>query len=347
MAEIRSIAEQFCTSIIDIQPLGNGHINDTYRIETPTHAFVLQRINKRVFPQPEQIMANLTCLNGHLGRQNSQQCLLKIPKIIETQTGKTFINDDEGDFWRALDFIDNTESLETIDNCDQARQVGTALGQFHRLTKSLPAESLYDTLPGFHIAPEYFRYYQQVQAQTGVAEHAECADFITQNQFIINDLESAKAQGLLTVRTIHGDPKLNNFLFDKTSRQIVSLVDLDTVKPGLIHYDVGDCLRSCCHVINSNEFDMDICQAVLTNYLTEMARCFSQADYQLLYPAIRLIPFELGLRFYTDYLAGNCYFKVTQLEENLHRALSQFRLCASIIKQQADIIRLIGELQVN
>ncbi|MBM4208205.1 MAG: aminoglycoside phosphotransferase family protein [Gammaproteobacteria bacterium] len=344
MVEIRAIAEQFCTAVVDIQPLGNGHINDTYRVTTPVEPFVLQRINRRVFPKPEQIMSNLACLNAHLERQISGKGTLTIPKIIETQSGSAYLNDAAGDFWRALDFIDNTESLETIGNINQACEVGAALGRFHRLTQSLPADTLFDTLPGFHMAPDYFEQYQQVKLKTKFQENAECAEFIQKNQPIINDLEAAKAQGLLTIRTIHGDPKLNNFLFDKTSRQIVSLIDLDTVKPGLIHYDIGDCLRSCCHT-SGDEFNLEICSAVLAGYLNEMATALSHADYQHLYSAIRLIPFELGLRFYTDYLENNCYFKVTDPQENLRRALGQFRLCASIIQQETDIVNVIGCLR--
>ncbi|CAG7856291.1 hypothetical protein MCAMS1_00714 [biofilm metagenome] len=345
MDELHKVAEQFCPSIINIQPLGNGYINDTYRVDTSVKPFVLQRINKHVFPQPEQIMANLVCLNDHIGLQTDEQISLKIPQLLLTQSGEHYLNDVEGDYWRGLDFIDNTESLETIGNLGQAKQVGAALGQFHRLTQTLSAESLFDTLPGFHIAPDYYRQYQQEKTKTNIQENTECADFINKNQSIINELEAAKAQGLLINRTIHGDPKLNNFLFDKTSRQVVSLVDLDTVKPGLIHYDIGDCMRSCCHLDNGNEFSLDICRAILVNYLAEMGSVLSRVDYHMLYPAIRLIPFELGLRFYTDYLAGSRYFKVSEPDENLHRALGQFRLCASVIKQEADIIKLIGDLQ--
>jgi Ser/Thr protein kinase RdoA (MazF antagonist) len=346
MVELRTVAEQFCACVIDIHPLGNGYINDTYRVDTADKPFVLQRINKRIFPQPQKIMANLSCLNRHIELQTNQQISLKIPQLLAAQSGKNYINDVVGDYWRALDFIDNTESLETLGNIEQAGQVGSALGQFHRLTASLAAETLFDTLPGFHIAPDYFRHYQQVKTQTRVPQYAECADFIRQNQAIINDLETAKAEGLLTIRTIHGDPKLNNFLFDKTSRQVVSLVDLDTVKPGLIHYDIGDCLRSCCHIESTDEFSLDYCEVILKAYLAEMETAFKYADHLMLYPAIRLIPFELGMRFYTDYLDGNRYFKVTAPDENLHRALSQFHLCASIISQEEDLVCLITRMQL-
>ncbi len=288
-------------------------------------------------------MANLTVLNRHLAQQSSDDTTLKIPQLVKAETESTHFQDLQGEYWRAWDFIANTESLETISEITQAEQVGKALGQFHRLTQTLDAETLFDTLPGFHIAPQYLQHYLHAKTQTKVGENAECAEFIQHKISIINNLEEAKNQGLLKVRTIHGDPKLNNFLFDKSSQHIVSLVDLDTVKPGLIHYDIGDCLRSCCLSEATDEFNLEVCQAVLTYYLKEMGALFTEHDYQFLYPAIRLIPLELGIRFYTDYLEGNRYFKVTEPEQNLHRAIQQFRLCANIIAQEAEIKELIKQ----
>jgi Ser/Thr protein kinase RdoA (MazF antagonist) len=341
----KEIASQFSAYVVDILPLGNGFINDTFQVITRGKPFVLQRINTRVFPHPEHIMANLESLSQHIAKENKEGITLTIPQLLDTHAGSSYTQDQQGDYWRAWDFIENSLSLETLKNIAQARQVGFALGQFHRLTQSLTAEKLFDTLPGFHIAPNYFQHYEQVKTQTNIPENAECASFIEHNRSIINDLESAKVKGLLTVRTIHGDPKLNNFLFDNAAKHVVSLVDLDTVKPGLLHYDIGDCLRSCCHIETTNEFSLNFCKAVLESYLREMGLSFSKADYQMLYPAIRLIPFELGLRFYTDYLEGNRYFKVAEPEENLQRAISQFRLCANIIRKETDITGLIGKIQ--
>jgi Ser/Thr protein kinase RdoA (MazF antagonist) len=327
--------------------LGNGLINDTYLVGTEAKPFVLQRINKQVFPQPERIMANLMALNEYVERINDKQITLKIPQLLQTLANNTFFCDEQDDVWRALSYIDNTESLETTSNLAQAEQVGYALGQFHRLTYGLDSSKLHDTLPGFHITPGYLQHYQQVKTSTKVSEDTNCADFIARYQHIAGDLETAKTQGLLTERVIHGDPKLNNFLFDKTRHQIVSLIDLDTVKPGLIHYDLGDCLRSCCHNTETNAFNLDLCKGLLTSYLKEMGTLLSDNDYQFLYPAIRLIPFELGIRFYTDYLEGNRYFKVIDPDENLRRATAQFRLCASVMAQKIEINSLIKQNDIS
>ena len=341
------IAQMYSGAILDINPLGNGYINDTYLIEADTFSFVLQKINSNVFPNPEQIMGNLIVLNQHIKAMVTKQNTLTIPELLLTQSGNSFYQDEQNEYWRALSYIENTKSLETLGNFAEAEQVGVALGQFHRLTYSLDSASLFDTLPGFHITSCYWGQYQQIKSHASVAEDAYCKDFIDRWQHIIHDLEAAKKQGLLVDRVIHGDPKLNNFLFDKTSKRIVSLIDLDTVKPGLIHYDIGDCLRSSCHKTDINEFDLDICRVILTSYLQEMGELFSDKDYQFLYSCIRLIPFELGIRFYADYLDGNRYFKVTEPEENLRRATGQFQLCASVMGQEVEINNLIMQLQQN
>jgi Ser/Thr protein kinase RdoA (MazF antagonist) len=344
------IAQQFAKTITAISPLGNGLINDTFLVATESSHLVLQRINRTIFPAPGQIMDNLIMLNRHLEQKSGTEVKLEIPKLLKTINNQDFYQDEQGDYWRALGFIGNTESLETLTNLSQAQQTGFALGHFHHLVSDLDPLLMHDTLPGFHIAPDYLIHYHQVLMQSSrqfEAESLYCAEFITKYQHIINDLEAPKQQGLLVLRVIHGDPKLNNFLFDKGSKKIVSIIDLDTVKPGLVHYDIGDCLRSCCHNVETNEFDLDICAAILTSYLSEAGVFFSEYDYHYLYAAIQLIPFELGLRFYTDYLEGNRYFKVTDPRQNLQRAADQFHLCESIMAQESAIKTLIEQLKMR
>ena len=346
MNTLLPIAHLFATVVNEISQLGNGLINDTFLVTTKSSHFVLQRLNRKVFPAPDQIMDNLRMLNRHLAQKSSAAVKLKIPDILKTTTNHDFYQDEQGDYWRALDFIGNTESLETVSTLSQAQQTGFALGHFHRLVSDLDPLRLHDTLPGFHIAPDYLSRYHQVLTQAPkqlAPESHYCSEFIAKFQHLTEDLETAKQQGLLSMRVIHGDPKLNNFLFDKDSKTIVSIIDLDTVKPGLVHYDIGDCLRSCCHKLESNEFDLDICAAILSSYLSEAGVFFSDYDYHYLYAAIQLIPFELGLRFYTDYLEGNRYFKVTDLKQNLQRAADQFQLCESIMAQESAIKTLIEQ----
>ena len=165
-------------------------------------------------------------------------------------------------------------------------------------------------------------------------------------------LEEARAQGRLRLRPIHGDPKVNNVLLDTATGQAVALVDLDTVKPGLVHYDIGDCLRSGCNPQGEEtehweavRFDPDLCRALLQGYLSQARGFLTAADYDHLYDAVRLIAFELGLRFFTDYLEGNVYFKARHREHNLARALVQFRLTESIESQETAIGAIIRDLR--
>ena len=347
MSTVFLVAQQFASGVIQISPLGNGLINDTYLVATHTSSFVLQRINLTVFNLPEQIMENLGVLNQHISQKDAALVRLKMPELLKTSGNNSFYKSENGDCWRAISYIANTDSFESISTLRDAEQAGFALGHFHRLVSDLDPVHLYDTLPGFHIAPDYLKHHHQILSLSVQRQNDFCADFISGHCHITNDLEAAKDQGELSLRVIHGDPKLNNFLFDKGTRNIVSLIDLDTVKPGLVHYDIGDCLRSCCYKSDPVRFDLDICAALLKSYLVEVGEFFTEYDYNYLYPAIRLIPFELGLRFYTDYLHGNQYFKVIEPEQNLSRAIDQFELCASIVSQEASIRGLISQLQNN
>ena len=350
MNTIQAIAEQYTDRITSITALGNGLINDTYWVVSDSATLVLQRINSHVFPNPRQIMANLQQLTRHISQKSPEAVKLKIPALLQTNAQQDYFQDTRGQYWRALEFIENTQSLEALTSLQQAQQVGFALGHFHCLVSDLNIDGLFDTLPGFHIAPSYMADYQRVlNANNGEFTNLSefCRAYIAQHEHWVSVLEDAKHQGELTLRVIHGDPKLNNFLFDKDSQQIVSLIDLDTIKPGLVHYDIGDCLRSACHQSSTNEFSLEICQVILESYLAEVKSFFSGADYAYLFAAIRLIPFELGMRFYTDYLAGNQYFKVTDPAQNLHRAVAQFKLSASISRQEAAIQTIIDRLQAS
>ncbi len=344
MQALIAIARQFADPIHQLSPLGGGLINDTFLVSTAAQPFVLQRINRQVFPVPELISTNLAVLAQHIAQKPAQGFELQLPAPISTLSGQPFYLDSQGDFWRALSFIANSYSLQNPRHLHDVRQTGVALAHFHRLCSDLPVQTLHDTLPGFHIAPDYLRHYRHTTAHSPVPVDAFCQQFIERHQAITRDLEQAKQSGELTLRVIHGDPKLDNFLFDQHSGNIIGLVDLDTVKPGLVHYDIGDSLRSCCHSADTGQFDLALCAAWLEGYLGQVGAFFSAADDRYLYPSIRLIPFELGLRFYTDYLDGNRYFKTTYAQQNLHRAQQQFRLCSDIMDKQADIKSLLHHL---
>jgi len=351
-------ARQFLPSAAtpDLAPLGRGLINDTYLVSVGASRWVLQRINRQVFPDPVAVMANLRRVTDHARqvRRGCPESHWRLPEIIPTHAGEEVYRDGQGDYWRALTFLEETCGLPEINQPEQAEQVGRALGWFHGLVGELPAETLHDTLPGFHVTPGYLMEFDRV-----TAERSECKDevglaaaltFVESRRAEADVLELARARGQLQLHVIHGDPKLDNVLFDVNTGQAVSLIDLDTVKPGLLHYDLGDCFRSCCNRVSElagpeeAAFDVGVFEAVLRGYLREARSVLRRDDLHYLYDAIRLLPFELGLRFLTDHLAGDVYFKVQAPGQNLMKALGQFRLAASVEAQEAEIRRVLAAL---
>jgi Ser/Thr protein kinase RdoA (MazF antagonist) len=317
-------------------------------------------MNRHVFPQPELVMRNLRLYTEHV-RNRLDRAPLPIgrrwetPWVMVTGDARDHWIGPDGSFWRALSFIEAAQSFDTVQDMVHAGEVGTALGMFHHLVSDLPAERLVDTLGGFHIAPRYLCHYDEVVAKSGARRPPEvdyCAQFVNQRRAFVPVLEEAKAQGRLRLRPIHGDPKVNNVMIDNATGQAVSIVDLDTIKPGLVHYDIGDCLRSCCNPLGEEterweavRFEPDLCRAILQGYLALAHDILTTNDHEYLFDAIRLIAFELGLRFVTDYLEGNVYFKVRYAEHNLVRALVQFKLTESIEAQEKWLRAIIQDLR--
>jgi len=354
-----AIAEQFApfTRVLNIHEFGNGNINDTYLVSIDAalpeeRQFILQRINTQVFKQPKLIMQNMRAFTEHMRRRaRDEGHRWEMPRVIPACDGQDFYIDIEGNFWRAISYVHNTQSFETITDTQLAREVGYALGTFQYLISDLSVEKLADTLEGFHIMPRYLQSYDRVFSTNGHESSAEvryCFRFVEQRRQFAHVLEQARAQGKLPLRPVHGDPKVNNVMIEKSTGRAISLVDLDTVKPGLIHYDIGDCLRSGCNPLGEETerweavyFDPEIGAAILEGYLTQARNFLTEADYEYLYPSIRLLAFELGVRFFTDYLAGNVYFKVKHPQHNLQRALVQFKLTESIEAHEEDIRHII------
>jgi Ser/Thr protein kinase RdoA (MazF antagonist) len=343
-------------AVREVRPHGRGLINDTFLVAfSGGHAAraILQRINRRVFPDPGRIMENLRVLLDHVARrqQNTTGRDLRFPAILPARDGRDYFVDDAGDFWRALSYLEDTRPLDTLRDPHTAGEIGYALGRFHELTRDIDTRRLHLTRPGFHVTPRYFERFEEACARRAGAADAELEDslaFAAARRSIVSALEDARRAGTLPPRVVHGDPKLDNVLFDESGRHAVSLVDLDTVQPGLLLTDLGDCLRSCCNPAGESpsdpaeaRFDLELCRALLDRYFAETRGLLGAGELRLLPLAIRLIPFELGLRFLTDHLEGDRYFKIDRPGHNLWRARTQFRLVASIEQQAGDIEDLI------
>jgi hypothetical protein len=364
MDNLIAVAQQFEPQgrIVEVREYGSGNVNDTYLVTlegAEESHFVLQRVNTHVFRHPELIMLNMRIFTDHVRKRLEREPLeasrrWEVPRVLPARDGHDYYLDAQGGFWRAISCVGNSTCYQTVQNTAHAREAGYALGMFQNLISDLDIALLHDTLEGFHVTPRYVGLYERVVSSNGFArtspEVRYCIRFVGDRSPWASVLEDARGRGELRLRPIHGDPKINNIMIDEQSGQAVSIVDLDTVKPGLVHYDIGDCLRSCCNLLGEEtervqevRFETDLCRAILQGYLSMASAFLSGHDWAYLYESIRLIPFELGLRFFTDYLQGNVYFKARHREHNLIRAMVQFKLAESVEAQKDQIRTIIDD----
>ena len=365
-ADILSVARRF-TQINDpasIESLGSGNINDTYLVKTNGGSLVIQRMNANVFKDPCQVIGNMMAVSEHIKRRISRNDLeflqpanrrWETPQLIPTKDGcLNYHIETDGSYWRCMTFIEDCFTVDVLESVKQASEMGSALGLFHRLVSDLDLTDFRDTLEGFHITPGYLKAYHRALVHTNQRPSAGtelCIQFIREREAFADVLEQAKARGEIPLRPIHGDPKINNVMLDRQSGEAVALIDLDTVKPGLVHYDLGDCLRSGCNPMGEETadldavvFDLGLAEAILDGYFSVAGPMLTAAEVRLIPDAARLISFELGLRFFSDYLNGSTYFKANHPEHNLERALVQFQLTASIETQMESLRAMVERL---
>ena len=349
---VEKVASSFTLPNVQLtaKPLGQGLINDTFLIHADARTFVLQRINPAVFKEPEMVQTNFETITAHsehffMQNRGYQWCL---PSAIPCQDGSRFHRSSEGEVWRAMSLIEGGVSWGRLVSNDQADALGKSLGIFHKMSAALDPGKLFDTLPGFHVAPRYLeRLDAVISSEVGHQRSQECElaiSVVDRQRPRIDVLEKSRLSGELVERVTHGDPKLDNFLFSAKDGHALAMLDLDTVKPGLILYDLADCFRSACAKPEDASFDVDLMAAILKGYISEAGQTLSSADIQLLFDAIRLLPLELGIRFLTDHLEGDLYFKVSHTGQNLDRALSQFFLFQSIDQQRSLILQQIKKI---
>ena len=362
---IWKVAKQFAHrgDVIDVHEHGNGNINDTFLVTVngdENDKFVMQRINTHVFTRPKLIIENMRTFTEHVDNRIASEASSDfrrwdVPHIRTTRTGQDYHIDSQGSFWRSISFVNHSKSYDTVQHENHAREVGYAIGRFQNLLSDLSTDQMFDTLEGFHITPHYLQKYDDVMRRgpqgLNNAEVRYCHQMIADRRDWLSILEDAKGRGELQMRTIHGDPKINNIMICDDTGRAVSVIDLDTVKPGLVHYDIGDCLRSSCNPLgeettkfNQIHFEVDLARSILEGYSSVASEFLTERDYAYIYDSIRLLTFELGLRFFAEYIAGNVYFKVKHPEHNLERALVQFKLTESIEAQESDLRKIIKSL---
>lgn len=355
--------------LVSLQSFGNGNINDTflaiYRNTFTETQVILQRVNRQVFPCPEMIMSNMHEITRHCHEKLEKDAaelrddrVWQMPRIIKARDGKDFVEDEQGQIWRVITRIMSAHAFDVAQGPEHAHECGAALGHFHYLVSDMDSGLLSDPLPGFHITSGYLAKYDETlkseKAQKLLKSSVEAqrlARYIENHRDLALRLENAQGSGELKKRMFHGDPKVNNIMIDDITGKGTAMIDLDTVSPGLIHVDFGDALRSICNKAGEEEtnlsnvvFDEDLCAAFCKGYMHEAGAFLTGAERKYLFDAIVLLPFELGLRFFQDHLAGNVYFKTTRPEQNLNRARVQFRLCESIESRESSIRKLLSSL---
>lgn len=338
--------ENPCTS--EVRPLGCGNINDTYLIKADEQTFVLQKINKDVFPDPAGIIDNFCTITEHFLEIKPTIFSITNSRPVKTLQNSFSYKSNSNNWWRGQTFIQH-RSFGELQSSDQAREIGVVLATFHNLLKDLEPGKLIEPLPGFHDLRSYWTEFLQT-SRTDLAKRrddhiAYCLEIITNYRYQAMGLHRAFENDLVKRLLVHGDPKLENFMFDDVGK-CLGLIDLDTVGLGFVHHDIGDCLRSCCNGVGEMgkqraTFRLDVCSEFLDGYFGQAKGLLLPEQMKYIYEGILHICFELGLRFFMDFLRGNVYFKVGEERENLKKAVRQFQLVEDVAKQEGEIRYLI------
>ncbi len=353
-----ALANEFQISgkFLSAQPYGTGHINDTYRV-TLQHAglcsrIILQRINTNIFKHPTAVMENIQRVTTHLSSRvaGDPDQARKVLTLISARDGRAWHVDLDGNFWRAYRFIENARTFEAVESAEQALQAGKAFGRFQQLLADMPPPRLHDTIPDFHHTPKRFEALQNAIA-ADVANRAEKAwpeiEFTLSRRSIVSVLLDAN----LPERVTHNDTKFNNVLLDDKTGEAVCVIDLDTVMPGLAAFDFGDMVRTTTSPAQEDERDLSkvtmqfpMYEALVRGYLASAGDFLTKAERLHLAFSGKLITFEIGIRFLTDFLAGDTYFKVHREGHNLDRCRTQFKLVESIERQEEQMSRLLESI---
>jgi Ser/Thr protein kinase RdoA (MazF antagonist) len=347
---LEPIISQFIISgtLVKAERFGSGLINDTYLCEFSesgeARKYVLQRINTTVFKHPEQVMENVEVVTTHivdrLRALGVSDPYGVTPALIHTRYRASYHRDVSGAYWRMFHFIESGVVFDRIIDTAHAYEIGRGLGRFQELVSDLAPGNLHDTLPGFHHTPKYLAEYDGALSENSKGRAAEAGaetEFVSRRRALAPLLTDLMSRGQLPIRVVHNDPKVNNVMIHKTTREALCMLDLDTVKPGIVHFDFGDCVRSAANPagedakdLNAVTFDLPLFEAVARGYLREAGTFLTQKEVELLPASVKVITFELGVRFLADYLRGDTYFKIGYPSHNLHRSRVQFRLLESI-----------------
>lgn len=341
-----------------IKLIGNGHINDTFVAEYEnedgrTFKYLLQKINTDIFKNPAELMENIIGVTEHLKKKiaeyggNPERETLTVYK---TNDGKDFYLADDGSSWRLYNFVDDTYSLDTINSPEEFYDAAYSFGNFRKLLSDYPIEKLHETIPNFHNTVSRFADFKKAvndDVKNRAADITDDISFVLEREKDCGVLISLLNEGRLPLSVTHNDTKLNNILFDNTTKKGICVVDLDTVMPGLSLYDFGDSIRFGANTAAEDEkdlskvkLDLTLYKAYVEGYLKAAGSDILEDEIKYLSFSAKLLTLECGMRFLGDYLNGDTYFKTDYPEHNLVRARCQLKL----VKEVEDNLDIMDEI---
>lgn len=339
---------QYEGTLTRVEPYGNGHINDTYLL---TYAIgrmgyvrvILQRMNKNVFPKPVELMENIVNVTSFLFdkiKKNGGDPYRETLNVIPAKDGKAYFVDVEEDYWRSFVFITDAASYDAVERIEDFYQSAVAFGKFQCLLSDFPAETLHETIVDFHNTKVRLETFKKAVAEDIAGRAASVQKEI---QFVLDRASDASIftdlieRGELPLRVTHNDTKLNNIMIDNVSHKGICVIDLDTTMPGLAMYDFGDSIRFGASTGAEDEKDlskiscsMALFEAYVKGFIEGCDGKLTDREIQLLPLGAKIMTYECGMRFLTDYLQNDIYFKISRPEHNLDRCRTQFKLVADM-----------------
>ncbi len=362
----RNVSSQFVIpgKLVDAIPYGTGHINDTFLVTYENNGapakYIFQRINTSIFKQPEALMQNFLAVTKHIAGKIAEEKKLhpdtrrRTLEVMRSSAGEPFARDAEGNFWRSYVFVDEARTFDIIETPEQAYQAAAAFGGFQNDLADLPTR-LVETIPDFHNTPKRLEALKRAADADVKGRKKDVApelDFVFARAAECSKLVDLQAKGELIERTTHNDTKLNNVLIDDVTGKGICVIDLDTAMPGLPHYDFGDMVRSGTNPASEDTKELDkvfmrfdIFEALLRGFLSTAGKFLNPLEKSLLPFAGKLITLEIGIRFLTDYLEGDVYFKTKRPEHNLDRCRTQFKLVKSIEENNDAMMKLVDSIR--
>lgn len=331
---------------------GNGHINDTYLVSMPR--YILQRINTSIFRNPGELMENIENVTGFLReklREAGEDFERGTLQVVPAKDGGNYYKLDDENVFRVYRFVEGTKTIENSRTPEDLYQAGVGFGHFQKLLADFPVEKLHETIVDFHHTPKRVQALKQAIAEDKAGRAGQVQEeisFALENAAWADSVVKGMEEGRIPVRVTHNDTKINNILFDQETGKAVCVIDLDTVMPGSMLYDFGDALRIGGSTAAEDEVDLEkvwfdekAFEAFAKGYLSEMREALTEDEMALLPLSVKLMTYECGIRFLTDYLNGDTYFKIHRERHNLDRARNQFKLVADIARKEERLAQIV------